>query len=93
MWFLIRCVVVLGIVFAAMPWGEQNGARPPAAQHEAHSHAGGQKPHAVQREEPPATLSHAAGEKLAAAARERCLAHPAECLSLVWSGAPSAHQR
>jgi hypothetical protein len=76
--FLIKCAFWLFIVFLVLPWPESAPSRPSAKVAAATSKSHGLKP---QDKDLLSALFAAADDKLIAAARERCLAQPKDCLS------------
>ena len=91
MFFIVKCILCLAVVFWLLPWRPSEPDRPvAAAPAQTRPVAAKAKDGAAREPRPPAReesllsgLSGALTDKLVDAARERCLAHPRECLSVL----------
>lgn len=84
MGFLLKCFIVVALVYFAANKGEWSALMGTVgSQLGALGDDNGKKG----RPEPLSSLQRAATEKLAGAAREHCLAKPADCLALLKSAA------
>jgi hypothetical protein len=83
MWFICKCFMVFALFYVFWRADMTTQAPPPAKPTAAGRAA--RPPHPAAAEDPLAQLQRAALEKLAGAAREKCLAQPRDCFALLKS--------
>ncbi|QGM44637.1 hypothetical protein [Methylocystis heyeri] len=82
MGFLLKCFIAIALVYFAVNKGELSALMASAV---SPARAIGENGSKIGRQEPLSELQRAAAAKLMGAAREHCLAKPADCLALLKS--------
>ncbi len=87
--FLLKCLFWLGLVFALLPWPQGDGRGAAGRRNGAESKAIAKPKHpaAPAPGDALAAVTQAATDRLAAAAKEQCLAHPGDCLAILGAAA------
>jgi hypothetical protein len=100
LYFLLKCAFWLGLVLLAMPWGQHAAPHPPGVarldakgQAVAPPRETGRAGSSSLKDTLAPALMHTATGKLASVAREHCLSHVSDCLSLLGAAADVKDKR